>query len=153
MITIASIYFNDKLEEVTTLLFSIILNYTKIPEISPSITIYIIISFVWFRLLWQVLLTHSSYYEFEENRIVLHFGVINKSIDYIEYFRIKDYTVKRSLVARMAGLYSLSLVSTDRTHPYLYMSYLTNFKGRESELREFIARASSTGKGREIDVV
>ena len=83
----------------------------------------------------------------------MNFGVLNKEIDYLEYFRIKDYTVRRPLIARIAGLHNLEILSTDRTHPFLYMQCLTNFKDREPAFRKSLMNSSATGRGREVDVV
>jgi uncharacterized membrane protein YdbT with pleckstrin-like domain len=156
IITAIILFFSDKIIGIPMKVIDIISQYKSLPEITSPIGIYFIIFMLvilWSRVIWQILLTNSLYYEFESERIVLHFGVLNKETNYIEYFRIKDYTIKRPLIVRILGLYNLELVSTDRTHPYLYMRFLTNFKGREEELRELITIASSTGRGREVDVV
>jgi uncharacterized membrane protein YdbT with pleckstrin-like domain len=153
ILTGASIFFKDTLSSITEQIFGIISNFTEMPEITTSALLYVILTIVWLKFIWKILAVHNLYYDFEEERIVLHFGVLNKETDYIEYFRIKDYTIKRPLIARLAGLHNLEIVSTDRSHPYLHMQYLTNFKDREPELRKGIEKAGATGRGREVDVV
>lgn len=153
MLTIIIVAFSSYLKVEILKLFELIPNNKYVVDVNPSVIIYIICCIIWLRLLWKVLVTNSLYYDFEDGRIAMHFGVLNKEIDYLEYYRIKDHSIKQPLIARIAGLYNIDIISTDRTHPVLNMKYLKNFKNREPELRGFIEKSTSTGRGREIDVV
>lgn len=102
---------------------------------------------------WKILVVKNNYYTFEEERIVMYSGVINKNVDYLEYYRIKDYTVKQNLIDRIFNLHNIQIISTDRTHPNLHIKYLKNFDNTEEILRTGINNTTKNGRGREIDVV
>lgn len=103
--------------------------------------------------IWKILVIKNSYFIFEEDRLVMYSGVINKDIDYLEYYRIKDYTVKQNIIDRIFNLHNIQIISTDRTHPNLHIKYLKNFNNTEEVLRNGIINATKSGRGREIDVV
>lgn len=153
VITAICLYMSDSLSSITSGILELIGNISETPDINPSVTLYVLLFIVWAKLAWRVLVVKNTYYSFEEERIALHSGVLNKEVDYIEYFRVKDYTIKRPLIARMFKLHDLEIISTDRTHPYLYLRGLTDFFDGENTLRKGIKESSATGRGREVDVV
>jgi uncharacterized membrane protein YdbT with pleckstrin-like domain len=118
-----------------------------------TIFLFIIIGIFWLRTMWKMLVTHNTIYEFTNDRILMEFGVLNKENDFLEYFRIKDYTVKRPLIARMLKLCDIYIISTDRTHPRLKLRYINNLLGKEVLLRNKIEESTASGRGRELDVV
>jgi uncharacterized membrane protein YdbT with pleckstrin-like domain len=148
-------YTQNILVSATEEIIYLISEYYVLPEISNFILIYLFLAFLWGRFLWRVLTVYSLSYYFEDELITLEFGVFDKDYEYIEYFRIKDYSVKKPLIARIfrLNLNEVIILSTDRTHPYLKLKYLTNFSVVSKTLRADIKNATASGKGREIDVV
>lgn len=118
-----------------------------------TIFLFIVMGIFWLRTIWKMLVVHNTVYEFTNDRIVMEFGVLNKENDFLEYFRIKDYTVKRPLIARMLKLCDIYIISTDRTHPRLKLRYINNLLGQEVLLRNKIEESTANGRGRELDVV
>jgi uncharacterized membrane protein YdbT with pleckstrin-like domain len=153
IITALCIYMSEHLASITGGIFDLIGSISEAPDITTSITLYAVLFVVWARMAWKILVVKNLYYRFEEERIALHSGVLNKEVDYMEYFRIKDYTIKRPLIARIFKLHDLEIISTDRTHPYLCIGGLTDFFDGENVLRKGIKDSSATGRGREVDVV
>jgi uncharacterized membrane protein YdbT with pleckstrin-like domain len=113
----------------------------------------IIVMLLWTRVLWSYLVIKNTEYVFCEDRLMINHGVINKEFDYTEYYRIKDYAVKRPLIARMFKLNNIEIISTDRSHPFLNLRLVTNFQDKEPVLRNLIEDSATNGRGREIDVV
>lgn len=103
--------------------------------------------------LWKIISVKNKYFVFDDDRIIMYNGIFNKDIDYIEYYRIKDYTVKQNIIQRFFNLHNIKIISTDRTHPNLNIKYLKNFNNTEELLRNGINNSTKNGRGREIDVV
>jgi uncharacterized membrane protein YdbT with pleckstrin-like domain len=145
--------FSENIKTGTNDFFISLAELITVPPVNNYMPMCIVLGLFWARLIWNVLKTHSCFYDFEVDRIVMHFGVLNKENDYIEFFRVKDYSIKRSLIARLTGTHSIEIISTDRTHPYLKLSFLTNFSNGESVIRKGIKESTATGRGRELDLV
>lgn len=66
---------------------------------------------------WRYLQTKMTIYSLTSERLIKKSGVLNKQTDEIELYRIKDYSLDEPLVQRIFGLGSISLVTSDRSHP------------------------------------
>ncbi|SDM65261.1 PH domain-containing protein [Acetanaerobacterium elongatum] len=64
-------------------------------------------------------------YELDGKRLKLCRGFLNTTEDDLLLYRVMDVTVSRTLFQRMAGLGTMTIVSTDKTNPTLAV---TNIK-------------------------
>jgi uncharacterized membrane protein YdbT with pleckstrin-like domain len=103
--------------------------------------------------IWQMLVVYNEEYIFKADRLIISSGVLNKKSDFLEYFRIKDYTITHSLIERILGLCSIEIISTDRSNPLLNLTKIKDFSQHEPILREGIDLSMATGRGREVDIV
>ena len=118
-----------------------------------TVVLYLTLSIPWLFSMWRILVVHNTIYEFTNDRILIEKGVLNKENDFLEYYRIKDYSIKRPLLARMFNLCDMSIISTDRTDPLLNINMVDNLLEHEGLIRNKIEESTAQGKGREIDVV
>ena len=102
---------------------------------------------------WKMLCVWNEEYAFNKGRLIVTSGVLNKKSDYLEYFRVKDYSITRTLIERPFSLCTLNIISTDRTNPILELSYIKNFSRHEPSFRDAIDEATASGRGREVDIV
>lgn len=56
-------------------------------------------------------------YTLKEDKLCISSGMLNKKIEEIRLYRIKDFTVHRSLLQRMFGLGTVHICSADSTTP------------------------------------
>lgn len=56
-------------------------------------------------------------YTLKEDKFCVSSGVLNKKIEEIRLYRIKDFTVHRSLLQRIFGLGTIHICSADSTTP------------------------------------
>ena len=94
-------------------------------------------------------------YELTEDRLILHRGIVNKSLDEIELYRVKDVRVEFSLIAQWAGIGTIVLVSSDETtagQP-LVMRDIDKAPARREKLRELVNAARRLRGVREFDMV
>ena len=94
-------------------------------------------------------------YAFSEKRVIFSKGVLNRTSDPIEYYRIKDVVIEQPLHYQALGLMRLRIISTDRTVPLLLLDGIKKNDGFHIEpvLREQIELATNSGKGRELEVL
>jgi len=94
-------------------------------------------------------------FEVTQDRLVLHSGVFNKSIDEIELYRIKDIRIDFSLINQMAGVGTITLMSSDETtrgKPFV-MRCIEQAQTRREKLRDLINTARRARGVREFDMV
>ena len=108
----------------------------------------IIVAVRWFQNL-------ATTYELTGDRLILHKGIVNKSLDEIELYRVKDVRVEFSLIAQWAGIGTIVLVSSDETtgSKPLVMHDVEAAPARREKLRELVNAARRLRGVREFDMV
>ena len=151
------IYYFERLSSITINISEMLNSIIYGVDIPVEILSYIVsgcfIAFPVFLILWKILGTHLKVYTFTEERLKMEYGILNRKRDYIEYYRIKDNQILEPLALRIFNLSHYVIISTDRSHPLLKIKAVKNLSLYESEIRNAIELAKSSGKGREIDVV
>ncbi len=96
----------------------------------------------------------ATTYELTEDRLILHRGIINKSLDEIELYRVKDVRVEFSLIAQWAGIGTIVLESSDETTAGkpLIMRDIDAAPARREKLRELVNAARRLRGVREFDM-
>ncbi len=59
----------------------------------------------------------SSSYSITDDNIVYVRGVFSKKTDFLELYRIKDYTIDKPFILRLLGVSKLILITSDKTDP------------------------------------
>ncbi len=102
--------------------------------------------------IWRVIVTACTSYMLSTQRLKLARGVFNRVFDEVEIYRIKDSTVRQTLLQRMVGIGTIELITSDRTHPTIVMAHIPAFREVQAMIRtqtEAIRRARGV---REIDM-
>ena len=96
----------------------------------------------------------SSLYEITGERLILKRGLIMKSIDEIELYRIKDVRMDFSLLNQMAGIGNITVTSSDETtrSKELTMAYVPRARERREMLRALVDAARKKRGVREMDM-
>ena len=97
----------------------------------------------------------ATTYEVTEDRLILHRGILNKSIDEIELYRVKDIRIDFSLIQQWAGIGTITLVSSDETTgstPFMIPD-VEQARERREKLRDLVNAARRLRGVREIDMV
>lgn len=120
-----------------------------------SISAYSLVLIPLLGVIWTLLTTYFTSYEFTRKRLIYRTGVLNRVSNPIEYYRIKDVIVETSFIDTIFRLSKMAIVSTDRTYPNLSLAGI-NFHDVtmiEPDLRDSIEKCMEGGRGREIDIV
>lgn len=108
---------------------------------------FLILFLVWWR-------NFGSRFELTEQRLILHRGILLKSTDEIELYRIKDVRVDYSIISQIADIGTLTITSSDRTTRFgaLRIPALPEAKRRREELRNLVEAARKRRGVREFDM-
>ena len=64
---------------------------------------------------WRWFQNLASKYELTEERLIIRRGIIAKSVDEIELYRIKDVRINFSIINQLAGIGTIGISSSDET--------------------------------------
>lgn len=97
----------------------------------------------------------SVRYELDASRLKVRRGILMKSIDEIELYRIKDVRMDFSLLNQLAGIGSITITSSDETtrNASMLMQDIPQAEKRREEIRRLVDAARERRGVREIDMV
>ena len=97
----------------------------------------------------------AATYEITEERLIIRRGILFKSIDEIELYRIKDVRIDFTLINQWAGIGTICVSSSDETTRAgdLVMPHVERAQARREELRRLVDTARQKRRVREIDMV
>jgi membrane protein YdbS with pleckstrin-like domain len=88
------------------------------PALVPSLGALLAVVFtvgLWLIPLWWR--SRSRHYRVTTRRIVIELGVLGKSLEQVDLYRVSDYSVERPVSQRMLGTGNLILRTLDKTSP------------------------------------
>ncbi len=96
----------------------------------------------------------SAAYEITDQRLIVRRGLVMKSIDEIELYRIKDVRVDFSLLNQMADIGTITITSSDRTtgNASFVLRDVPAARERREGIRKLVDRARLRRGVRELDV-
>ena len=99
---------------------------------------------------WWV--TRCTAYELTTQRLKITSGILNRKLEELELFRVKDYAMEQPLFLRLMGLGNLTMMTSDVSTPTLAIKAIP----RVEEVREMLRTAVQTERDRkrvrELDV-
>ena len=97
----------------------------------------------------------AASYAITPERLIIRRGIIFKSVDEVELYRVKDVRIDFSLLNQMAGLGRITISSSDETtrKADLVMPDLLKAQERRELLRRLVDAARQKRQVREIDMV
>lgn len=103
---------------------------------------------------WKWLEVMSESFRVTRERIVVRRGIIMKSVDEIELYRVKDVRMDFSLLNQLAGIGTITITSSDETtrNSALSMRYIAHASERREGIRRLVDAARKERGVREIDM-
>lgn len=97
----------------------------------------------------------AAKYEITEERLIIRRGIIMKSVDEIELYRIKDVRINFSIINQLAGIGTICIASSDETtrDGDLVIANISKAQERREHLRRLVDTARQKRRVREIDMV
>jgi uncharacterized membrane protein YdbT with pleckstrin-like domain len=105
-------------------------------------------------LVWKWLDNLAACYEFTDERLIIRRGIVMKSVDEIELYRIKDVRISFSLINQLAGIGSIQIASSDETTRGgdLVLAGIARAQERREALRRLVDTARRARGVREFDM-
>jgi len=124
-----------------------VLDYGLYP-LALTVAALVILAVVWIQNL-------AAKYEITEERLIIRRGIIMKSVDEIELYRIKDVRINFSIVNQLAGIGTICIASSDETtrDGDLVIANISKAQDRREHLRRLVDTARQKRRVREIDMV
>jgi uncharacterized membrane protein YdbT with pleckstrin-like domain len=97
----------------------------------------------------------AAAYGITEERLIIRRGIIFKSVDEVELYRIKDVRIDFSLLNQLAGIGRITICSSDETtrDGDLVLPEIGKARERREHLRRLVDTARQRRRVREIDMV
>lgn len=102
--------------------------------------------------IWKWLDTKYQTYTLTTQRLRFERGVLNKTIDEIELYRIKDTQLHQTVIDRMLGIGTIEILSSDETNPRLFLPKIGSPAGVREQLRQGVERLRLARGVREFDL-
>ena len=96
----------------------------------------------------------AATYEVTDQRLVIRRGILMKSIDEIELYRIKDVRIDFSIINQLADIGTICVSSSDETtrQADLVMRHVGKARVRREQLRQLVDAARQKRRVREFDM-
>lgn len=90
-------------------------------------------------------------YTLTTERLIIKKGVLTRTTDEIELYRIKDIRLIEPILQRLVGLSIVEITSSDRSNPNLSLAGIKKGDELRNMMRNEVERLRTTKKVREID--
>jgi uncharacterized membrane protein YdbT with pleckstrin-like domain len=115
----------------------------------PPVFAALIIPVIWAG--WKYLTVKCRVYELSTQRLRLYEGVINRQIDEIELYRVKDTNIEQPFWFRMFGLGVLNLKTSDRSHADVAIEAISDIEKVRELVRKHVEELRDQKRVREVD--
>lgn len=116
-------------------LYRVYIYLAEIRELFPLYAIIITYALLIFYLIYRYLFLINISWTISDEQLIYRRGVISIEIDYLELYRIYDYTEYSTFLDRIFHLKNIRIVSTDHTSPTLTIKGINYKEDLLTELR------------------
>ncbi len=113
---------------------------------------------VYLFLFWTVIIplvvylkTRFTIYELTDQIYREKTGVLSQKIEELELYRVRDYSVDKPFLMRLFGLGNLTLITSDKTNPRVYMRAIRNVENVRDIFRKHVEEARKATGTKEVD--
>ena len=101
---------------------------------------------------WKWLVTANTQYELTTQRLRTRYGVLNKHLDELELYRVRDYKLEQPFFLRLFALSTLILQTSENSSPVLVLKAIPRGDSLREEMRTYVEESRRRRGVREIDV-
>jgi uncharacterized membrane protein YdbT with pleckstrin-like domain len=98
-----------------------------------------------------LLTTKTTNYEITSDRLKVSEGILSRTHDEIELYRVKDYSIEQTFIQRIFSLGTISLDTSDTSHPKVFLHAIKNPLSVRDKIRNLVEELRSQKGVREID--
>lgn len=104
-----------------------------------------------FVLLWKYLVVKNTRYELTSQRLRLRTGVLNKEVNELELYRVKDFKIEQPFLLRIFSVANIVLDTSDNSHPIVSILAVEDAEALLSAIREHV-EIMRRNRVREVDL-
>lgn len=104
-----------------------------------------------FIIIWHWLVVKNIKYELTTERLKTRHGVINKKMDELELYRVRDYKFDQPIFLRLFGLGNITLQTSDQATPVVTIRAIGNGEALREQIRTAVEDCRVKKRVREID--
>lgn len=101
---------------------------------------------------WKWLVVKFTQYELTSQRLKIRSGVINRKLDELELYRVRDYRLDQPLTLRVFSLGNIILQTSDKTTPVVTLRAIRDAEGVRESIRTHVEASRTAKHVREIDI-
>jgi uncharacterized membrane protein YdbT with pleckstrin-like domain len=102
--------------------------------------------------IWKWLVVRNLRYELTTERLRVRHGVLNKALEEIELYRVRDYKLEQPLLLRMFSLGNITVTSTDVSQPFVLIYAIRNCEQVREQIRFYVEDCRTRKRVRAIDL-
>lgn len=108
------------------------------------------IALIMWAIRWWV--TKCTSYELTTQRLKISSGILNRRLEELELFRVKDYAMVQPLFLRLLGLGNLTMITSDISTPTIAIKAIPRVEEVREMLRTTVQNERDRKRVRELDV-
>jgi membrane protein YdbS with pleckstrin-like domain len=101
-------------------------------------------------MLWTFLRHSTTRFRISLRRIEFERGILSKSVDSLELWRVLDVKYSQNIIERMLGIAKVTVMSTDQSTPELCLNGLPNARELFEKLRDAVQLARHSNRPMEL---
>jgi len=101
--------------------------------------------------LWKWLETKNTVYTLTDQRLKFTRGVLSKTTEDLELYRVRDTKFEQNLWERMLGLGEIQLFTTDETTTLVSLPYIRDAEGVREKIRALVEARRDAKRVRYLD--
>jgi uncharacterized membrane protein YdbT with pleckstrin-like domain len=105
-----------------------------------------------FVIIWKYLVTKNTRYELTSQRLRMRSGVINKKLEELELYRVKDYKLDQPFFLRLFSLGNVVLETSDPSTPVIVIPAIADAEGVREKVRNAVEERKDAKNVREFNV-
>jgi uncharacterized membrane protein YdbT with pleckstrin-like domain len=102
--------------------------------------------------LWKWLVVRNIRYELTTERLKLREGVLNKRLDELELYRVRDYRLEQPFWLRIFSLGNIIIRTTDTTSPIIVLRAIRDGESVLEQVRRHVEECRARKNVRAIDL-
>ena len=101
--------------------------------------------------IWKWLETRNTVYTLTDQRLKFTRGVLSKTTEDLELYRVRDTKFQQSFWERMVGLGEIELYTTDETSPVIHLPFIKDAEAVREKIRGLVEARRDAKRVRYLD--
>ena len=101
---------------------------------------------------WKRLVLKNTRYELTTERLRVRRGVLNKELEELELYRVRDYRLDQPFILRMFSLGNITITTTDVTQPMVILRGIRQSEQVREQVRNHVEQCRTAKRVRTLDM-